>query len=590
MRKVPGVVPRPKTRNAVSSPDDVREDEGPLIADVVRQVLPAGSRGNGSWHDLPLWPPDMFAVAATLASLSGCYSDPSYTADGDSCFFDKDYEREIALYGKRWMEATDPNGLRPLQTLWNTLADPNEGHRLLAAPPKAKPWWDAAIKLMAIADYASFGMGFATNDGARPFPRFVIEQHDSLLSPTRRRGMLLSHLPFSLCKFVPPSICCVQPKTRTVQLGCTLRSLSHNLALMPGRGEFVTRWKFAAWEPPRSGPLNLLVVPYPYRIDGSCFRIVDPPPNACDSLVKSGRVNFFEIQPRWLWYKGRRISPARVASFLEGLIAEAEREVGRVHGIVLPEGALEYAVAKAVAKKLSETTDCELFITGATVAGRRGIPARNLIYVCIPIRERGKMFEWEQYKHHRWRLEKDQICRYQLGSILDPELFWWEAIDVSARELDFWVFRHGASLAVLICEDLARIDPVQSAVRSVGPNLLIALLMDGPQLQKRWPARYATVLADDPGSAVLTLTSVGLIARSNMPELRGEQKIALWKDAGTPARELELPKGAHALLLMISESDEEHFTADGRSDDKNTIRLSLSGTIPITHPKPPAWI
>jgi len=70
----------------------------------------------------------------------------------------------------------------------------------------------------------------------------------------------------------------------------------------------------------------------------------------------------------------------------------------------------------------------------------------------------------------------------------------------------FYVFRYGMSMATLICEDLARIDPVQTVIRAIGPNLVIALLMDGPQWQRRWSGRYATVLADDPGSAVLSVT------------------------------------------------------------------------------------
>jgi hypothetical protein len=58
-------------------------------------------------------------------------------------------------------------------------------------------------------------------------------------------------------------------------------------------------------------------------------------------------------------------------------------------------------------------------------------------------------------------------------------------------------------------EDLARPDPVGDLVRSVGPNLVIALLMDGPQLRARWSGRYAMSLADDPGSFVLSVTSLG---------------------------------------------------------------------------------
>ena len=46
------------------------------------------------------------------------------------------------------------------------------------------------------------------------------------------------------------------------------------------------------------------------------------------------------------------------------------------------------------------------------------------------------------------------------------------------------------------------------------------LLLDGPQLTSRWAARYASVLADDPGSAVMTLTSYGMVQRSRPPRTR----------------------------------------------------------------------
>ena len=65
-----------------------------------------------------------------------------------------------------------------------------------------------------------------------------------------------------------------------------------------------------------------------------------------------------------------------------------------------------------------------------------------------------------------------------------------------------------------VCQDLAAIDDVAELVRSVGPTVIYTPLLDGPQLSSRWSARYASVLADDPGSAVLTLTSYGMVQRS----------------------------------------------------------------------------
>ena len=152
------------------------------------------------------------------------------------------------------------------------------------------------------------------------------------------------------------------------------------------------------------------------------------------------------------------------------------------------------------------------------------------------------------------------------------------------------MFRHGASLATLICEDLARVDPVQTVLRAVGPNLVIVLLMDGPQLERRWPGRYATVLADDPGSAVLTLTSLGMVRRSRMPGEKERREVALWKEPGGEARELSLPDGCHALLVTLSPSLETNYTLDDRSDNEGTVHLSLTGVRGVAHPNPRSWV
>ena len=144
-------------------------------------------------------------------------------------------------------------------------------------------------------------------------------------------------------------------------------------------------------------------------------------------------------------------------------------------------------------------------------------------------------------------------------------------------------------MVALICEDLARIDPVQTVIRSIGPNLVIALLMDGPQFEKRWSGRYATVLADDPGSSVLSLTSLALVRRSSDPGREEPGHVALWKQAGGQTEELLLPKGKHALLLSLWPDEITNFTLDGRSDRGNTMKLFLSGVQAIAHPCPPQW-
>jgi hypothetical protein len=117
----------------------------------------------------------------------------------------------------------------------------------------------------------------------------------------------------------------------------------------------------------------------------------------------------------------------------------------------------------------------------------------------------------------------------------------------------------------------------------VGPNLVIALLMDGPQLTSRWPARYATVLADDPGSSVLSFTSIGMCEFSRPPGKSPSRTVALWKDAYSgEAVQIDLPHGADAILLNLVRHVDEEWTADGRSDYGAAGYPALAGIHPVT--------
>ena len=111
--------------------------------------------------------------------------------------------------------------------------------------------------------------------------------------------------------------------------------------------------------------------------------------------------------------------------------------------------------------------------------------------------------------------------------------------------------RRGITIVSLVCEDLAQNDDVAEVIRSVGPTIVSTALLDGPQLTSRWSARYASVLADDPGSAVMTLTSFGMAQRSRPAGLDASPVIALWKDPARGAREISLEPGAQGVLLTV---------------------------------------
>jgi hypothetical protein len=541
----------------------------PKLDDIVKGLFPNGTLG-GDWVQAPRWPPDMFALVATLANMSGCYSRSEFTDQWlSTCFFDDKFRERVQTAGATWR-----NGKMPslVEQLWSRLK--KERNTDLLKPNAG--WWKPAIELLSIADETSAGMGFQQPRSHSVFTDFVFEQHFALV-----RGKKTSiQVPKSLSMLVPASQVSVQPKTRTPQVGCSIRSLTHNLALLPPEGEIRTRWLLAPRDEPRENePFNLLLFPFPFQIDGKCFfseRDNGPGPS-----------RFFGLRQNWLGPP----STQQLLGALRQLLKAAEREVTHVHGLILPETALAAADIEKIASALAAQTDLEIFISGAygPTSGQAG-DSDNKVYMFVFANHQILNF-WPQSKHHRWRLDGDQIRRYHLGDALDPDLLWWEKIALPPRECAFYVFRNGAGLASLVCEDLARIDPVQVALRSIGPNLVIVLLMDGPQLERRWPGRYATVFADDPGSAVLTLTSIGMVMRAAMPgSEQAHREIALWKEPGGTAKELWLPRGCHGLLLTLCSSWEKNFTLDGRDDGGATMQLSLSGVRPVRHPEPPRWL
>jgi hypothetical protein len=178
-----------------------------------------------------------------------------------------------------------------------------------------------------------------------------------------------------------------------------------------------------------------------------------------------------------------------------------------------------------------------------------------------------------QDKHHRWSLDEEQIDQYHLVGALHPHIRWWEAMEVPRRSIQFMERADGAVLAAVVCEDLAQIDEVAEVIRSVGPTIVVTPLLDGPQLSSRWAARYASVLADDPGSAVLTLTSYGMAQRSRPNGHDPSSTIALWKDPVGGTREIPLEPGAQGVLLTASVDLAVRRSGDGRRPVENCMQF-----------------
>jgi hypothetical protein len=83
---------------------------------------------------------------------------------------------------------------------------------------------------------------------------------------------------------------------------------------------------------------------------------------------------------------------------------------------------------------------------------------------------------------------------------------------------------------------------------------------------------------------VLTLTSLGMALRSRPTRTSRSRVVASWSDATTGGHELELRRGAAALLLTASVRTGGGWTADGRRHDDSIADLSLSSVRQLAIP------
>ena len=619
------------------------------VGGIIRQLLPDGSNatpgvpveGEPRWSNCPEWPADVFAVMATLVEQSDCYTCISANlGDRDGLRRQQKRNAEARSLGQQWAETLGvPLEVKDLWTQLLTHEHEILHHRNSASngsrsnPRGLLRWERLVLRLLAIADEAGRSFGWAYP--ARPEParsetdaiedgpsaphgrdansdwaasrysstaaRFLVSEfNDRILTPKAQR--YLGYLPNSICSLVPPQIACVQPKSNTPQMGCTLRALSHHLALLPGIGAAESEWvinfsnpRLAGGPQDDPGSLNILVIPFPYDVRGSDFEVATTPDADQDGL--------FTVRQGWLRpAKGKKLSAGQMKDFVVALIDAARSEVRRIDIVVFPELALTNELAAGMARLIERHFQKQDDAAGGgsnlgpdlLICGTSGDTGGENEAMTI-VMAQGLVWDLHQSKHHRWRIDGNQIKSYHLGHAFNPKRRYWEKIPLRERHLRFVVNRGHEVIAALVCEDLARSDPVMPLLNAVGPNLVVALLMDGPQLISRWPGRYATVLADDPGSAVLSVTSLGMVRRSRAPDKpmpgdNGRRCVAIWREPDQSAQELDLPPGAHALVLALSSHPNRQVALDLRDDANMGFRLELSAARGIALSKPPAWL
>lgn len=496
------------------------------------------------------WAPDVGALTAVLLERSHAFRFVVSPPDGRS-WPPSGFGQLVRQAAREWREAMETGAAAPASvvTLWESLRT----DVTLAEFGSGEDWASvhAALTLNAIADEV-------WADGGATFRAQALERLARTGSLARLPRDRVAHL----------------PKSRTTSVGITHRSLSRYTCTTTE--DIEVSWDRAPLRRPDRGPIrrhaNILLLPWPLRIRETDFV---PVPGSVRRPEREP-FGFFTYEP----------SEPLDLGLVDALLDSALDEVDAVDVVVLPEGRLDSAQIAALQDVLARR-GVPMLVTGMRPEAGDGF-ARNALETSVYLG--GRWWPYRQDKHHRWFLDGSQIETYSIAGALHPAVRWWEAMEIPPRRVHLLDVGGGVTVAAVICEDLARLDGVAQLLRSVAPTLVVTLLLDGPQLGSRWTARYAGVLADDPGSAVLTLTAYGMVSRSRPNGIPPSNIVAMWKDPARGVREIPLEPGAQGVLLTAVLGRSTRYAADGRPPADDATDLRLSGVHQIRAqacPRPP---
>jgi hypothetical protein len=523
----------------------------------------------------PPWPGDVFAICASLVYRSGIVRGVGMTFLRESCAQRNERIDQIHRRAKDWRLHAGRGEVDPhVQELWNTAIVGAVDQQVSElgcfdrqGPQDCPAICAALVELCALADETFAGVGivldrqYQVNDDPNgDLPEDQLAEFDfwritnNLLNGVadeQQNGSLGA----TLCTALSAKRLRVLPKAQPPTKGLSIRSLTTYISLCPSIDVPVSWYQSRRSLVASDRKCNLLLLPWPLIVKPSQF-------HDCQLDPANDRVGWFGFEPECDWH-----APVNK---VKDLLATARDEVGEVDIVVLPELALTSQQHAELVSFLSAQKIT--LVSGVTEEGNEGV-GKNYAAISFPGEE---VWDTEttivQHKHHRWKLDSGQIESYRLTTQLNPQIDWWEAIGVDDRTLNFFVLRDWLCSCVLICEDLARLDPAGQFVRAVAPDLVIALLFDGPQLPTRWPAYHATVLADDPGSSVLTLSSLGMTTLSSPRNIAHPEThsnvVGMWRDPRKGHVEIRLPPGKEAALLTINRCQATCETADGRTNSQ----------------------
>lgn len=204
------------------------------------------------------WPPDVFAVVATILRKSGAYTRvvqrwPPLDGTGGGPQTRQRWIEDIKRIGEEWRTASKKTKHPPsdVRRWWRVVID--SAGTAVGSVIQNDALCYALLQLCSAADEACDGVGIPSGSSATTDDAFAFAAMQTLI---------LGH---TLCRRIDANRLRVLPKLHAPRSGMTLRSLTHNLALCPAE-DVRPRWRVIPGGPVENRGLNLLLLPWPTTI------------------------------------------------------------------------------------------------------------------------------------------------------------------------------------------------------------------------------------------------------------------------------------------------------------------------------------
>jgi len=257
----------------------------------------------------PVIPTDLFGAMAYLLKKSGAYHRIFPLNPSSSKLAEKYAEKitSFASLGTEWNQLTidiaNSNGAdkrkrfgeveNEIQNQWTQLLK-HSSECVFSNTKKEREWWFLAASLLIFADEACRGLGYQTElDRIGVIDSFFDDDNtkDEVIKG-KRRGVDHVHLLTggvnSYAPLLNKELSRVLPKGRTPDVGCTFRSLTHNLSFIEGSGLNVSWFSDEGISNKKYDPINVLLVPFPFEVSAKSFQKVGDPRSLQNNKNKWG--------------------------------------------------------------------------------------------------------------------------------------------------------------------------------------------------------------------------------------------------------------------------------------------------------------